>query len=372
MQRQKLDTDVPSVAPDDELTSDGSSSQSETTAQASVHEIAEVSPKGASPQSKPSASVASSASLPFVHAGATAPSVAYLRIKPGNFSRLLYTNPVCLLTSSARPPLALGADLVASVAATANTAAIALPSLPAASESAASTAAADSTTPSSLIGPPRNVMTISWLTATSNHGEFMMSMHAGRYSATFVHAVGDRFVLNVPVKGMEELVKQIGACSGRDDVAQDKFTRLGIRTCRPGNKPSTSLVAQTDGKLKQKTRSPALQAEDDADAEDAEWNFLAIPSCVAHLVCEVTSVHPVNCTDTAGTGSQCPFLFSSPRLRTSFVLAEQWVKLHRFTAGSATIFDLSREWKLCIRHTVNSIDICSHTKVEPCLTLDLW
>ena len=89
------------------------------------------------------------------------------------FSRLLYTNPVCFLSTFA---------------------------------------AGDS---SSSPGR-RNVMVLSWLTATSNEGTFMCSINRRRHTASVLcSGVVSEFVLSVPVMGMETLVRDVGRVSGR-------------------------------------------------------------------------------------------------------------------------------------------------------------
>ena len=103
---------------------------------------------------------------------ASAP-VSVLQLNKNQFSRLLYTNPVCLLTS-----------VVASSAAASS------PSDAKRGSSSASDSSAASADPDSgdkrKQSPSRNVMTITWLTATSNHGELVCSMNASRYSAELV------------------------------------------------------------------------------------------------------------------------------------------------------------------------------------------
>eukprot|EP01119_Soliformovum_irregulare_P018770 TRINITY_DN5815_c0_g1_i2.p1 TRINITY_DN5815_c0_g1~~TRINITY_DN5815_c0_g1_i2.p1 ORF type:complete len:147 (+),score=25.88 TRINITY_DN5815_c0_g1_i2:200-640(+) len=79
-------------------------------------------------------------------------------------------------------------------------------------------------------------------------------MNKKRFSAKQVRATR-QFVLNVPVKGMEGLVCQIGKMHGGDG---DEFTMLNINTCEPGWRP-----------LRQ------------------ESNDIAISDCVAHLVCSI-------------------------------------------------------------------------------------
>ena len=229
----------------------------------------------------------------------------FVRVKEAHFARLLYTNPVCLLTSSA-------ANLrTASAAASA--------SLPAA-------------------GALRNVMTVSWLAPTSNRGEFVMTLHAARYTARLVHAEGHRFVLSVPVRGMEALVKSIGACSGSGAVAAaaeaaedesagkaaasneadgsasataavsapaaaessasaaaapivraDKIRQLAVPMCRPGCK-SMQIAAHADDDDEEDDGVDAEARADDAD--DAAAELMAVRGCCAHLVCTVTRALP--------------------------------------------------------------------------------
>jgi flavin reductase (DIM6/NTAB) family NADH-FMN oxidoreductase RutF len=99
----------------------------------------------------------------------------WIELKQGKqFSRLLYPNPVCFLCT--RVPLSDGAATTAQ----------------------------------------RNVMILSWLTPFNNAGGFMFSISKRRFtSAVFAQNESTKFCLAVPVQGMEELVKQVGGCSGR-------------------------------------------------------------------------------------------------------------------------------------------------------------
>jgi len=77
-------------------------------------------------------------------------------------------------------------------------------------------------------------MVLSWLTATNNKGRFMFSIHKSRYSASLLtpsptdddiesnncnhtnnFQVGIEFTLSVPIKGMEQVVLDVGSISGR-------------------------------------------------------------------------------------------------------------------------------------------------------------
>jgi len=93
-------------------------------------------------------------------------AASWVELSPGgHLSRLLYTNPVCFLgtTSAAQQ---------------------------------------------------KNVMVLSWLTATNNAGGFMFSICKRRYTASNLNE-NAFFTLSVPVRGMEELVRGVGSVSGR-------------------------------------------------------------------------------------------------------------------------------------------------------------
>ena len=113
-------------------------------------------------------------------------------------SRLLYPNPVCLLTTTQLLPDYLH----------------------------------------------HNAMVISWLTPIDNDGNIFLSINAKRHTAARLMTafraaseVDQTFVLNVPTASQESMVLQIGGCSGRDI---DKFDSSdgGVEPrftlCRPG------------------------------------------------------------------------------------------------------------------------------------------
>ncbi|KAJ1561718.1 hypothetical protein HK096_003593, partial [Nowakowskiella sp. JEL0078] len=78
----------------------------------------------------------------------------------------------------------------------------------------------------------RNVMTISWLTPIDNNAHFICSMKQSRNTASFLNLT-HHFVLNVPVAGMEQLIYSVGSTS-----RVDKFSLLNIPTCEVGWHPS--------------------------------------------------------------------------------------------------------------------------------------
>eukprot|EP00741_Cyanophora_paradoxa_P018054 tig00021037_g17434.t1 len=105
-----------------------------------------------------------------------------IRLEKTFFSRILFPNPVCLLTAN----------------------------VPETGE--------------------RNIMTISWLTPVNNQGGFLCSINKRRHTLKLIQA-RKRFVLSVPVRGMEDLLVAIGGCTG---VEVDKFREFGIPLCHPG------------------------------------------------------------------------------------------------------------------------------------------
>lgn len=126
-------------------------------------------------------------------------------------SRLLYSNPVCLLTTKTKDTA--------------------------------------------------NVMTITWLTCLNNQGKILCSIQNRRYTLTLLQK-NPKFVLNIPVKGMEELILFIGSFHGTPQEPKirkivDKFPN-DFHLCEPGWKPM-----------------------------QMKSNVLAIRQCVAHVVCQV-------------------------------------------------------------------------------------
>ena len=106
-----------------------------------------------------------------------------------SFSRLLYTNPVCFLSS---------------------------------------TTAKQQGSKHKYQSKSKNVMVVSWLTPTNNNGRFVMSINKRRHTSAMLLSDDNNddnnnydsnnmkgFVLSVPVAGMEELVLNVGKISGK-------------------------------------------------------------------------------------------------------------------------------------------------------------
>ncbi|ETV97975.1 hypothetical protein H310_09280 [Aphanomyces invadans] len=155
-----------------------------------------------------------------------------IRIDRNMLSRVLYPNPVCLL--SVADPLS-------------NT---------------------------------RNVMTVTWLTPINNHGKFICSINCHRHTATFLNQVGRTFVLNVPTVQQQALVLAIGGCSGS---TVDKFASLNIETCDVGWTPPTRPPKRNKHGMSKKDLV-------EVDVADAAASCVALKDSIAHVLCRVEKV----------------------------------------------------------------------------------
>ena len=248
----------------------------------------------------------------------TTSSFRHLREKQ-QFSRLLYGNPVCLLTTGKRP--ALGYHYA-------------------------------------------NAMTISWLTPVDNQGNIFLSINTKRQTAerlmkefstkTIDETNNPRkeshssettktyFVLNVPTAGQEDMVLRIGGCSGRDvdkfavepgqyhelasqgtategvdnqlEEEKDQLPMRSFTLCRPGwttycsdetttnasstlqpisppTASSTSPISPTEkeehGHRKASKKKKKLPADDFycGGGDGCCGDLVAITECIAHIVC---------------------------------------------------------------------------------------
>lgn len=116
----------------------------------------------------------------------------------------------------------------------------------------------------------RNVMTISWLTATDNLGHFVCAINRGRHSASNLEPTR-LFVLCIATARQSALLRRVGACSGRDG---NKIDRLQI----------------------------------DVLSIDDAVNLFGVAECAAYLVCRVnTALAPLASIDDA----TCARAFSS-------------------------------------------------------------
>ncbi|KAL7565479.1 hypothetical protein ACA910_012218 [Epithemia clementina (nom. ined.)] len=206
----------------------------------------------------------------------------------------------------------------------------------------------------------RNVQVLSWLTATNNEGSFVFSINHRRHTASFLlmqnqHDDGvlsnnnqkdERFFsLSVPVQGMEQLLLDVGSCSGRfgskfpsdhtDNVTskqsfdlpetasssaeeQDQEHAAGAMAAseatptssttnaQEGRSPNISGTRNRQRKQPPKTRFPigipglelvrvgSIAAAPNQTTPRTDHHFAGIEGCVAHLYCRVLQciAHP--------------------------------------------------------------------------------
>ena len=137
----------------------------------------------------------------------------------------------------------------------------------------------------------RNVMVLSWLTATNNEGRFLFSIHKHRCSATLLrhmHSANEEFVLSVPVHGMETLLRQVGSVSG---VCGSKFPAY-VST----NTEEDPIV---ETRKRKRPRFPqgipglqalSLSAIDRSHEMNSSSTLFGIEGCVAFIVCRIDQI----------------------------------------------------------------------------------
>lgn len=188
-----------------------------------------------------------------VPAGSEGPQEWIELTKAKEFSRLLYTNPVCFLATR------IAID-------------------------------------TSRTNVEHNVMILSWLTATNNEGSFMFSLNRHRHTAS---ALKDNveFTLSVPVQGMESLVLSAGGVSGKWGISKFPRDHMGAGV---GAAPVAAVPIGSSSKKRRGPRFPSgipslvrvplSQSTEDSTA----WPF-AIQGTVAHLLCRI--IHVADGTD---------------------------------------------------------------------------
>eukprot|EP01132_Coremiostelium_polycephalum_P006166 gene6166-7679_t len=125
-------------------------------------------------------------------------------------------------------------------------------------------------------------MTITWLTCIDNNGFFMCSLNKNRFSAQLLLS-SKKFVLNVPVSGMEQLVLNIGGCSGRN---VNKFKKFNIPISLPGctKELSYDSIAFSNGNQEHKEMTTTTTTT------TTKPEYIAVSNCVAHMICQVESI----------------------------------------------------------------------------------
>jgi flavin reductase (DIM6/NTAB) family NADH-FMN oxidoreductase RutF len=158
-------------------------------------------------------------------------------------------------------------------------------------------------------GEPHNVMVLSWLTATNNSGQFVFSLNRSRHTASLllIHnedgstlatpSNGTLFTLSVPVQGMEDMVRSVGQVSGAQvnkfGSASNTAAKVDLDVVDSHNQPLSKrqkkkLLSQNgaDGVPGLLAISPTLSAEHSHD----ETSLVCVDGTVAHMVCRVQQI----------------------------------------------------------------------------------
>ena len=163
----------------------------------------------------------------------------------------------------------------------------------------------------------RNVMAVTWLMPVDNQANILLSLNANRFTAEKIAAmpIGSPFVLNVPSSVQQELVLKIGQCSGRDI---DKFSFLNIESCLPGwqdNIDIDSFYCTKNSKGKMSKRQLKKKERDSLCSETC-----AVSCCIAHIVCTV-----LQCTESCDIGfTSSNHIILSAEITCAYVKAEYW------------------------------------------------
>jgi flavin reductase (DIM6/NTAB) family NADH-FMN oxidoreductase RutF len=237
------------------------------------------------------------------------------------FSRLLYTNPVCFLCTSSRSCSVDDGDETKIPPPT---------TLP-----VTGNAAEDPTKDRSAAS--QNVMVLSWLTATNNNGRFMFSLNRRRHSSTLLKSsLSSEFTLSVPVQGMEELVRSVGSVSGHfgskfpadyNDVVEG--SAASSSTVTPGPRMSkrqrkkeprfpTGIPQLERVSMEDRDHHSASGSSNHGNDSHANSHCFAIQGTVAQLVCRVYRVMSSSPLSFA-TSSDPNATLSSPQTDSSII-----------------------------------------------------
>ena len=164
--------------------------------------------------------------------------------------------------------------------------------------------------PVCFLACPTNVMVVSWLTATNNNGHFMFSLCKRRHTASLLQP-NSKFTLSVPVRGMEELVLDVGGTSGRNGskfgaatttvapVAPDDDHRLEPVVEAAATSPDQRPESKRQKKKRRRHQGwkvPHLEAvplessPQQQPVDRGEERLFAIRGTVAHMVCHVQQI----------------------------------------------------------------------------------
>jgi len=176
-------------------------------------------------------------------------------------------------------------------------------------------------------------MVLSWLTATNNGGRFMFSIHKSRYSASLLapptvddkdrirsHArkdttissqkescnytnnfqVGIEFTLSVPIKGMEQMVLDVGSISGRHGSKFPKDKHNDTKNDVTMVEEDTADIEKLSNRQRKRQKMQSLAVDGvhglvavpfgNVNETSSQTSPFAIKGTIAHLKCKTYAV----------------------------------------------------------------------------------
>ena len=141
-----------------------------------------------------------------------------------------------------------------------------------------------------------NLMTCSWLTPIDNMGRFFLSIKKTRYTAKNLleRAINERiFGINVCTDSLQDLVLKIGSCSGSSGI--DKIKAYNIPICNFGwnliDKGNINKILNVKQNLLQKDYSECNTKEQRKKIGWLGFHTLKfLQNSPVHLICRVTFV----------------------------------------------------------------------------------
>lgn len=188
----------------------------------------------------------------------------------------------------------------------------------------------------SQIQPVRNVMVLSWLTATNNSGQVLFSLNQRRHTASVLKP-SSYFVLCVPVEGMQDLVRQVGGTSGRwgrskfpqdyneSSIHEDSGIPSPLTKHSKNQKPRfprgiLGLSTIPVGGNARSTSSATTNTAASSSVLSCEEDIFAIDGSVAHLVCRLDQLN----ADLLLTQCDDSHLLGVAQVVQAFVRSDYW------------------------------------------------
>ena len=221
------------------------------------------------------------------------PNSTWIRLRTGKeFSRLLYPNPVCFLSTV---PLSTSVSSKTAVTEMEN---------------------CHRSNDRRMQQHAGNVMVLSWLTPTNNSGRFVFSVNKSRYTTSLLappsapredivkhfFQTGIEFLLSVPTQGMEQIILDTGSISGR---CRSKFSSERVMDSQ-NHSTNNELndigsVDPISNRKRKKLKKLQLSSQgvsglrpipylDVSDPSSPQTSLFVIDGTVAHLKCRTYGI----------------------------------------------------------------------------------